>query len=179
MVVHSAMRVVLSLLAVLMLAVAGCRAPASGATRPAGLTIGATVRAPAGADPGGTVRPPRELRPARYHLETDSWLRVATGPVLATPAAGFPPKVRRVTPQQADQIWLLVRDAGLHVPDHPGNREDFTPPPPHPTLTSAVFEVTTDFRPRMIVVLLDGATPESAAAKLLLDRLADLAWIAE
>jgi hypothetical protein len=97
--------------------------------------------------------------------------------MIGTPLAGYPPIVRTLSPRQMDQLWLLVRDARLLDPHHPGRIEDFVLPPPHPAPATAVFEIASDFRPYLVVVALDSQTPESAAARHLLDRLADLAWL--
>jgi hypothetical protein len=162
---------------------AGCHAPAPGMHRPPGFTVGALVRAPTGPSqeplsPSGALPTPRALRPARYLVETNGLLRLASGPMVATPTAGYPPIVRSLSPRQMDRLWLLVRDAKLLDPQHPGRFDDFRIPPPHPTHSTAVFEISSDYRPQMIIVTLDSQTDQAAAARHLLDHLAELAWIA-
>jgi hypothetical protein len=153
----------------------GCRTPAHGPEgRPDGFTLSATVH-PAEQPP--TPALPRGLRQAKYLVEADARLRVATGPIVLRPAFAYPPILRRLSPWQMDAIWRLTHDAGLADRGHPGRVLGPAPSPTHPESPIAVFEVTRNFAPLVIVVVLDGQSPEARAAAELLDHLAELAWI--
>lgn len=161
---------------VLTLLLAACQAPRphDAVHRPPGFTIAASVHPPQHEPPD---QPPRALRPVRYVVETDALLRIATGPMLARPGSEHPPLVRRLSPWQMDELWRRAAAAGLFDPDHPGRFFGPPPAPRHAQSPTAVFEVTSAFRPSTIVVVLDGASPQSTAAIALLDHIAELSWI--
>jgi hypothetical protein len=159
----------------LLLLLFGCAAPPrSPESRAAGFTLLAAVHSPADPPPPRTPPPPRAHRPARHIVETDGILRSIAGPQAL--AITHPPQVRRLSPWQLDDIWQLIRAAGLHDENHPGRAPPVSPLVPHPHLPTALFEITLDFAPRTIHIVLDDSH-QAAAATRLLDHLAELAWI--
>lgn len=169
-------RLLLPILSLVFLAPVACQSPRTAVDRPAGFTIAATVYPPED-DASGT--PPRALRPARYVVQTDAWLRMASGPMLQRPGAEYPALVRRLSPWQMDALWRMVHEEGLADPAHLGNVTGPPPAPEHPEFPTAVFEITRDFSPRIVVVVLDGQSAQSEGAARVLDLLADLGWVAE
>lgn len=173
------------MLALIAAVLGGCSAPGvrhGPEVRPEGFTLAASVQPAAvqSAAGSGSVEAvvPRARRAARYVVETEGLLRVATGPALSTPGGAYPPQVRRLTPPQVDELWRLAREARLNDPAHPGAHRGRAPVVKSSGPAVAVFELTTDFEPRVVIVTLDDS-PEGQSASRLLDHLAALAWIAE
>ncbi len=139
-----------------------------------------TVLAPA----KGTMRAdafPRGQRPARYLLGADGSLAVAQG--LGASTRDFPPVVRVLRDAQRQEIWAMVKDAGLLRADAPGRQRGSE------TGGDAIdpFKagVENPDRPIALLAIQYGrerdyfriGLPESPKVEALADRLAALAWV--
>lgn len=86
---------------------------------PADFALALTVLTPS----RDAIRPdrlPRGQRPARYLLGADGSLAVSQG--LGASTRDFPPVVRVLREAQRQEIWTMVKDAGLLKPDAPGRQ---------------------------------------------------------
>jgi len=138
---------------------------------PRDFVLGVTVVSPNVSDPD------RARRPARYIVEADGVLRASVGP--GSSAETFPPRTRRLTPRQQDQLWRAVRETGLLAPDHPARVGNPSVVPPNPRRPGAIVYVAAGGDRRYWLVALDEDTPDAAGVRLLIDRLASLAWVPE
>lgn len=118
---------------------------------------------------------PRGVRPMRFLMETDWVLRAFSGPNITDQS--FPRETRQLAHAEVQAIWADLSAAGLLDPAHPAI---VGAPPPIPTAADAgetapawIVTFTADGHRRMLVL-----RPEDhEAARPLLDRLADLAWM--
>lgn len=155
---------------------AGCRAspkvPVEALDEPPrDFALAVTVVSPLGDDAE------RALRPAKYIVEADGVLRASVGPGSNTET--FPPRTRQLTPRQHDQLWRAVRETGLLAPDHPARVGDPSVVPPNPRRPGATIFVAAEGQRRYWLVALDEQDPDAAGVRLLIDRLASLAWVTE
>jgi hypothetical protein len=115
---------------------------------------------------------PRERRPARFVVETDWVLRTHVGP-SAGPAS-FPAETRQLTREDVQAIWDDLRTAGLLDPAHPAM---VAPAPTSAPGNEVVWVVGWTANGVRRTLAFSG--DERGAARPLLDRLADLAWMPE
>jgi hypothetical protein len=141
--------------------------------RPVDLALAATVFAPR--VPLPDVELPRAIRPARYIVEADGVLRASVG--AASDAAAFPPRVRQLSPRQADQVWRALLDSGLLDDANPNRLSDPESAMRSGDRTTAMIFVSYQGKRTTLRVLLDRATPDAVAAERVIDRLAELAWL--
>jgi hypothetical protein len=121
---------------------------------------------------------PRGTRPMRFVLEADWVLRAFSGPNLTDQS--FPRETRQLTHADVQHIWTDLGAAGLLDPAHPaivGTPPAITSlPEPSATVPAAwIVTFTADGARRMLILSPD----DHPAARPLLDRLADLAWMPE
>lgn len=124
---------------------------------------------------------PRGQRPARYLLAADGSLRVSQGVGAST--RDFPPVVRVLRDAQRQEIWAMIKDAGLLKADAPGRQRGSE------TGGDAVdpFKIGVEDPDRPIALLaiqysrerdyFRVGMPEEPKLEALADRLAALAWI--
>jgi hypothetical protein len=141
--------------------------------RPEDLAVAATVFSPRVPLPEDTL--PRSLRPARYIIEADGVLRAAEG----ASAPAFPPRVRQLTPRQADQVWRLVRDSGLLDEGNPARLSDPETASRSGDRTTAMVFASYGGQRTTLRVLLDRSSQDAIAAERLVDHLAELSWVRE
>lgn len=117
-----------------------------------------------------------KLRPGRYVIEPDRSLRAALGP--AADDSAYPPRTRRLSAQEMDEVWALVRSSGVLSADHEASASRA------PTLDMAsgrtVYVVTTRALGgrRMVVVDVEPEpAPSAASVQPLVERVANLAWV--
>jgi hypothetical protein len=171
-----------------LLALAGCAsAPrdddartSAPASRPADFTLAVSVMNPAAlapprvrasrAGPSATppARPAPEIRPARYIIEPDGFLRAALGPGASDRT--FPPPTRRLTPEQLDALWSLVAASDWLNAEPSEQLADLSDPsdPPAPGFSIALLA---DRRRAHLARPLSDRSARAVAA-----RLADWAW---
>lgn len=167
-----------------LLAAAGCTSREAVAARmvsreraPDDFAMAVTVSAPSGSAAGL----PRGQRPARYILEADGSLRVATG--LGATTGTFPPVTVVLRDAQRQRVWSLVREAGFFdrlpaartAAGGPDLAEWTTPRPEDPREPVATIAVQFD-RERDAYRLVLSEEPAAAA---LIDELAAMAWVRE
>ena len=141
--------------------------------RPADFTLAMSVYSPASARVAGTLQ--RSLRPARYIVEPDGALRVATG--AAARVSTFPPRARELTPRQMDQVWRLVRDTALLDPTNPARVEDPETVELSPDRTTATIYIAFADRRTSLRLLLDRGSDDALSAERIADHLASLGFI--
>ncbi len=118
---------------------------------------------------------PRPLRPSRYIVEPDGVLRASIGPGSAITT--FPPRTRQLTTRQMDQLWRAVRETGLASPDDPHRIAHAGVEIPNPRRTTAAIYIAFGGHTRFSIITLDTQTDTAIATRLLIDRLAALAWV--
>lgn len=126
-------------------------------------------------EPGRIGRLPRWQRPARFVIEPDRVLRASDGPGVSTRL--FPAATRRLDAGQMLGLWEMVRGTGVVRPGHPGAVAWSDGEPPISAGSVAVITVSAGGERRTVIVPVDEADPDAGAARVLVDRLADLAWI--
>lgn len=89
---------------------AGCASPSGwkrdpSAPIPADFSVSVTIY------PHAQPSPKPALAPAWFVMQPDRELRVALG--VARPRSPLPPVVRTLSREQAEDLWVLVRDGGL------------------------------------------------------------------
>ncbi len=142
---------------------------------PPDFTLAITVLAREGpgaaADPRAIARP---YRPGRYILEPDGQLRAAIG-AGARPAS-FPPAMRRLTAAERREVWDLAGRAGyLQITEE--RSIDAASPPALVSRPTAMVYIVGFETTRGTQVVLDA--PDAEASRVLVDRLAELAWVEE
>jgi hypothetical protein len=181
------------LLTTMALAVASTLAPAGCSSRqevadrlstqdrpPEDFALALTVLTPA----KQALRPdqlPRGQRPARYLMGANGALAVSQG--IGASTRDFPPVVRVLRDAQRQEIWAMIKDAGLLRSDAPGRQRGSE------TGGDAVdpfkFGVENPDRPIALLAIQFGrerdyfriGLPEEPKVEALADRLAALAWI--
>ncbi|USN99579.1 MAG: hypothetical protein H6810_02630 [Phycisphaeraceae bacterium] len=150
--------------ACLAVGLASCAAPvrAIPADRPADFSMLVTVF------PSDAAETASWLRPARYAVEPDGYLRAETGAGVAKP--GFPPIARRLEPSQIDRLYTLAQqlrdEDGTIVP----GVEIYKPPAGERV---ALLEIDAAGHDVATVHNLGNGTP----AAPLIQELAHLAWL--
>lgn len=115
---------------------------------------------------------PRETRPTRFVIETDWVLRGFVGAALID--QGFPRETRQLDEREIDGIWADLRDGGLLEPDHAAI---VGTPPTLASVNELTWIITLHAHGDRRMLMLRGN--EQEAAKPLMNRLADLAWMAK
>jgi len=141
---------------------------------PADFSVAVTVYGPE-QDPTPIHDRPRPLRPSRYIVEPDGVLRASLGHGSAVDT--FPPRTRQLTTRQMDQLWRAVRETGLVSPDDPHRIEHAGLEIPNPHRTTAVVYIAYGGFTRFAIITIDTETDSAVATRLLIDRLAALAWV--
>lgn len=165
-------------LAVLMtVVIAGCAATrsvdvAALEDSPADFVLSVTVLSP----PSVEMRP-LSLRNARYILEPDGALRAALGPGV-TPSV-YPPRARQLPPHEVERTWRLVRDSGLLDEPSPYAISSLDGQLGSPTRVIAVVQIVGGETRRFRRVPLEDTHPTARGTRLVIERLARLAGIAE
>jgi len=120
-------------------------------------------------DPRTLARP---YRPGRYILEPDGVLRVAIG-TGALPKT-FPPAMRRLTFAQRNEVWELASSAGYMAIPAEQSINAAASPAAVSRPTAMIYVVAGDST-RGLQISLDAPTAEPS--RVLIDRLAELAWV--
>lgn len=116
---------------------------------------------------------PRDFRPARYILRADGRLHAQVGP---RSHERYPPFVTRLQPREIERLWRIVRDSGLLEEGNPirvSASDEFT----IPGRTNAEVSVSFLDEHWHFRTTLESGTPESAAVRRIVDRLAQEAFV--
>lgn len=119
---------------------------------------------------------PRWARQARYVLEADSVLRVMRGP--GTTRDTFPPFTRRLSREQVESIWRIVEDIPTQPTIEPAS--SLLPGSPQRATAGPSYDLELAAhgrRSRHTFTQTDPDEAGAAQARLLADRLAELAWL--
>ncbi|MBX3365208.1 MAG: hypothetical protein KF866_10615 [Phycisphaeraceae bacterium] len=118
---------------------------------------------------------PRPMRPARYILEPDRLLRASLGP--GADVHLFPPPTRRLDGAQMQRLWEMAEQSGLlreghphRVPSEQGFASEFGRP-------IALITITRMGQRASAAIPLDAGDADAQAALLLVDHLAEWAWV--
>jgi hypothetical protein len=134
---------------------------------------------------------PRSQRPARYILEPDGTLRIALGGGSTTTT--YPPPTRLLSSARREDVWNLVKAAGLLEPEVPGRLRGSDSSVPLGTQTGgepiSMLDptATPPKTPTALIVLSANgvrdfyriAFDESPNLAALTDRLAAYGWVRE
>lgn len=117
-----------------------------------------------------------KLRPGRYIIEPDRSLRAALGP--AADDSAYPPRTRRLSATEMDELWSLVKSSGVLAEDQAGSAS--RAPSLDMVAGRTVYVVTTRAMGgrRMVVVDVEPeASPIAVGVQPLVERVARLAWV--
>lgn len=123
-------------------------------------------------NPSSRPNTPPFRRPARYILAPDWVLRVAIGPGCTEQT--YPPAIRTLRAAEVEEVWKLVRDAGLTTEGTPGRiatTADFHAPDRG---TSYLVSTRADEVRRSFAY-----DPGNPATRRLIEKLASLSWNAQ
>jgi hypothetical protein len=137
---------------------------------PADFAMEAVIIAPSASD---WRERPRDFRPARYILRADGRLHAQIGP---RSHERYPPFVTRLEPREIERLWRIVRDSGLLEEGNPirvSASDEFT----IPGRTNAEVSVSFLDEHWHFRTTLESGTPESAAVRRIVDRLAQEAFV--
>src|SRR5207302_1379451 len=123
--------------------------------------------------PEGMV-PARWRKAGRYIVEADGVLRAALG--SGSGPTTFPAQTRTLTHRQVRDLWRMIGDAGLLDPASPARIPEPERTVPRAEAPVAVLEITAGGKATGARVGLAANSPDSAAARDLIDRLAEWAW---
>jgi len=161
----------LALLGLLLsLGLSGCGGPPrAGQAQPSAFDLSITVIHDDPAEPDPLHRP------ARYVLETDGWLRAGTGPGATRET--LPPRVRRLSHDQRQELWDLTRASGLLDTDCPVRIASGDGPIPDRARPLLLITARTDRGRFAGAVALESVLGEPYEP--MLARLREWAWIAD
>ncbi len=118
---------------------------------------------------------PRAMRPARYIVEPERTLRAAVG--AGADVETFPPATRQLDEGQVEALWRVVKQGGFAREDHPRevpNEMAYQAGFGRPV---ALITVTHSRRRQTAAIPLDAGDADAQAALLLVDQLAEWAWV--